>query len=94
MNNSNQNKSNFEPAIRRARIKNLTIYDVSEAELNILEKGTPDSIYLNFSIFLFSIAITFTVALITATPKWEIVQTIFIILLVIGYFGGLLLFCI
>ncbi len=55
----NSSSSEFLPAIRRARIDNLTIYEISDAELNILERGSPDSIYLNVAIALISSAISF-----------------------------------
>jgi hypothetical protein len=32
------------PAIRRARLEQLTIYDVTESELEILERGSPDAL--------------------------------------------------
>jgi hypothetical protein len=40
------------PAIRRARIDSLDIYEVSEYELALLERGSPDCLFLNFAIFL------------------------------------------
>ena len=41
----------FQPEIRRARFDRLTIYEVSESELEVLARGSPDSIYLNFAVF-------------------------------------------
>src|SRR6266545_4261098 len=38
--------------VRRGAFAQLTIYEVAEYELEILEHGSPDSIYLNFAIFL------------------------------------------
>jgi hypothetical protein len=55
------------PEIRRARIDILNIYEISEAELEILERGSPDSIYLNFAIFLLSVALSFVISLSTTT---------------------------
>jgi len=37
--------------IRRGPYKRLTLYDVEESELELLAKGTTDSLYLTFSIF-------------------------------------------
>lgn len=60
-------QSEFLPEIRRGRIGSLTIYDVSEGELEILERGSPDSIYLNFSIGLLSNCVSFLIALATTS---------------------------
>ena len=46
--------NNFSPEIRRARMQTLTIYEVSESELQILEHGAPDSIYFSIALLLFS----------------------------------------
>jgi len=49
--------------IRRGAIQQITIYDVAEDELEILAHGTPDSVHLNFAIFLLSIATAFLISL-------------------------------
>lgn len=80
--------SEFLPEIRRARIFQLTVYDVTDSELETLERGTPGTLYLNFAIFLLSSALSFTVSLFTATltnPKTYIVIVVFTI---IGFLGG------
>ena len=79
------------PEIRRVRIDRLVIYDVSEAELDTLQRGSPESLYLNFAIFLLSAAITFSVALATTTISSNRTFDVFIILTTIGYIGGTLL---
>jgi hypothetical protein len=94
MSNSEQSHhpdQSFLPEIRRARFERLTIYEVSEAELDILERGSPDSIYLNFAIFLLSVAISLTAALLTATIASNAIFVIFVVCTVVGYTGGLLL---
>lgn len=82
----------FSPKIRRGAIRMLDIYEVSEAELVIMEKGSPDSIYLNFSIFLLSVALSFTIALLTTNTTSIYIFNIFVILTVIGFIVGLILF--
>lgn len=87
-----QSEQVFSPVlIRRARLDRLTIYDVSESELEILERGSPNSIYLNFAIFLLSIAVSLTVALLTTTTTSTSIFIIFIVCTVVGYVGGILL---
>lgn len=76
------------PAIRRARLDKLTIFDVTEAELETLERGTPVSLYLNLAVFVLSTATSFFIAL--ATTKIESVRTfaVFVIIIVVGYLAG------
>jgi hypothetical protein len=81
----------FQPEIRRGRIDKLTIYEISDSELNILEKGSPSSIFLNFAVFLLSVAVAFTVALFTANVPAGKVFTSFLVSTIIGYVGGILL---
>jgi hypothetical protein len=57
----------LEPAIRRGRIEALTIYEVSESELEALERGTPATLFLNFSVFLLSVGLSFLISLVTTT---------------------------
>jgi len=51
--------------VRRGAYARLTIYEVEESELELLAQGSPDSLYLNFAIFLLSIAVSFLIALLT-----------------------------
>ena len=76
------------PEVRRGRLDILTIYEVSDSELDILERGSPDSLYLNFAIFLLSSAVSFTIAIFTTTPSSSVVSTIFIVFTIIGYLAG------
>lgn len=91
MNNQQNPNGEFLPEIRRARFNQLTIYDVTDSELEILERGAPDSLYLNFSIFLLSSAISFTVSLFTTTISDAKIFTVFVVFTVIGYIAGIFL---
>jgi hypothetical protein len=80
------------PFVRRGRVDSVNLYEVKENELDILEKGSPTSIYLNFAIFLLSIAFSSIAALCTTTTfKYAIVQTIFVVVAVVGILIGVLL---
>ena len=79
------------PEIRRARLGTLTIYEISEAELEVMEKGSPDSLFLTFSIFLLSAAISFSVTLATTTITSNRTFQVFVIITVIGYLVGIIL---
>ncbi|MES9902846.1 MAG: hypothetical protein ABW168_09195 [Sedimenticola sp.] len=74
--------------VRRGRVDSVDLYEVKENELELLEKGSPATLQLNFAIFLFSIALTCVVALATTTFKWPIVQSIFTFASVIGVLMG------
>lgn len=76
------------PEIRRARLGTLTIYEISESELEIIERGSPDSLFLTFSTFLLSAAISFSVTLATTTITSNRMFQVFVIITVIGYLAG------
>ncbi|MEP6741332.1 MAG: hypothetical protein ABJB61_02450 [bacterium] len=76
--------------VRRGAFAQLTIYEVAEYELDILAHGSPDSLYLNFAIFLLSVAISFLVGLLTAVLSSR-VFTVFVVITTLGFVLGLLL---
>lgn len=81
------------PIIKKGKVDSLTIYEISEGELETIERGSPNSTYLNFSIFLISTATSFLVTLFTV----ELIEKqhlfiIFTIITVVGYMVGILLF--
>ena len=78
----------FQPIIRRARYQRLTIYEVDESELQLLENGSPDSVLLTISISLFTFAATLTVTLLTATFLSKVIETAVISATVVGYVAG------
>ena len=65
MSSDNGGLAQNDPRIVRGRIDSLSLYEITDHELRILEKGSPSSVYLNFAIFLWSIGLSFLVALIT-----------------------------
>jgi hypothetical protein len=79
------------PEIRRVRISSLTIYEISESELDTLGRGSPDSVFLTFAVFLLSVAISFSVVLATLTITSDRGFQVLVILTLIGYLGGLIL---
>lgn len=81
----------FLPEIRRARFERLTIYEVEESELFILERGSPDSIFLNIAVALLSLAASFTVALLTTTIPSTRIYIVFVVVASIGYVVGAVL---
>ena len=53
--------------------------------------GSPDSIYLNFAIALLTTAISLTIVLVTTPITSITLFAVFLVCLVLGYVGGLLL---
>lgn len=71
--------------VKRCKFDSLTIYEVSESELDTIEKGTPTSIYLNFAIFLLSTSVAFFASLLT--NDYSNKQNAFIVFLLITIVG-------
>ena len=74
--------------VRRGRVESVDLYEVKDSELDILEKGSPATIQLNFAVFLLSIAFSSILALCTATFKWDIAKTLFAFVAVVGILMG------
>jgi len=81
----------FLPEIRRGRFERLTIFEVSDTELETLERGSPDSIYLNVAIALLAIAVSLTATLVTANFKALATFTVFVVMTAVSYVGGFVL---
>lgn len=79
------------PAIVRGKIGKLTIYEVSESELETLERGSPVALYLNFAIFLLSIGLSFLLTLFTATIGSQRTFTVLVVISTVGLVGGAVL---
>ncbi|NCQ16908.1 MAG: hypothetical protein COZ80_06560 [Ignavibacteria bacterium CG_4_8_14_3_um_filter_37_9] len=86
------NESQFLPEIRKGRVKTLTIHEVSETELNVLAQGSPNSIHLNFSIGLFTLASSFLISLLTTNIESDRVFMIFVTVVTIGFISSIILF--
>lgn len=81
----------FLPEIRRGRFQRLTIFEISESELEILEAESPGSVYLNFAIGLLSVAISLSISLVSSTIASNKVFIVFVIVCVVSYIAGFLL---
>ena len=57
------------PAIQWVALGTLTIYHITEQELDQLEKGNPESTYFGFAIFLISTGVSFLTSLVTTGIK-------------------------
>lgn len=77
--------------VRRGRVESVDLYEIKDSELDLLEKGTPAELQLNFSIFLLSLAFSAIASLLTATFPSRTIETTFIVISVIGILGGVYL---
>jgi hypothetical protein len=83
-----------DPKIVRGRVDSLTLYEVTEHELWVLEHGSPNSTFFSFSIFLLSIAVAFLIALLTVDldpTKKRGLYDFFLLSVIVGFVGGLVL---
>jgi NADH:ubiquinone oxidoreductase subunit K len=78
--------------IKRGRVDSLSLFEITEHELNILESGSPSSLFLNFALLLLSTATSFLIALTSTTISSDRVFAVFTIIVVIGYIAGIVLF--
>jgi hypothetical protein len=82
------NEDNKPPLIRRGRVESVDLYEIKETELDLFEKGSPADLHLNFCIFLFSIAFSAIIALVTATFVNSTIHITFIVVAVVGILMG------
>ncbi len=86
-----ENQKELNPKIRRARVDSLDLYEITEDELNILEHGSPGSLYLLFSTFLLSMAISFFVSLLTTKIESDRLFMVFVSVTILGFIIGIIL---
>lgn len=67
-----------EPRIRRGRVDSLSLYEITESELQSLQEGSPASLLLNFAVFCWSTMLSFLVALMTTDIKSDRTFTVFV----------------
>lgn len=80
-----------QPEIRRGRLSQLFIYEISESELEALAQGSPNSVYLVFAVFLLSVSVSFFIALLTTAISSNRTFIVFVIIAVVGAIGGAVL---
>ena len=83
--------SSVPPIIRYVPFGMMTVYHVTEQELDFIEYGTPDSVYFSFAIFLLSSGSSFLTTLLTASIQSPRLFDVFLGITLVGIVGGLLL---
>jgi len=78
--------------VRYVRLESLTVYEISEDELNNLEHGSPAPLLLSISLFLLGVAITAMITLLSIDIQSTKIFCTFMICMIVGYIvGGVLL---
>jgi hypothetical protein len=74
--------------IKRGRVDSLSLYEITDNELDILATGSPSSLHLNLAIFFLSSALAFLIALLTTKIESDRTFTIFVVILVVSSVVG------
>jgi len=82
-------RTQLDPAIHRVRLDRLRIFEITEAELEALERGSPQSVFLNLAIAVLSMACSLSILLATATIEGDRTFCVFVILTSVGYVSGI-----
>lgn len=86
-----ENEADKGVRIHRGRCDSLKIYEVTEGELATIERGSPNSLFLNFAIFFLSVAVAFLITLLTVSITSDRLYTIFVVVCVLGFMVGVFL---
>ncbi|MBN2424519.1 MAG: hypothetical protein JXB44_05810 [Calditrichaceae bacterium] len=87
----NQNEGFIQPRIIRGQVDSLSLFEITDYELEILEQGTPNSLYLNFAVFFISMAVSFLTSLMTIEISDIRIFIIFTLLTIVGFSIGVIL---
>lgn len=88
---ANEGEGEKSPRIVRRRVDSLALFEVTEAELEKLEAGSPNSLQLNFGIALVSVALSFTASHLASPPPDVYVFSVFVCVQLVGYALGAIL---
>ena len=77
--------------VRYVRLDSLTVYEISEDELNNLEHGSPAPLLLSVALFLLGVAITAMIALLSVDIQSIKIFCTFMICMIVGYVVGSIL---
>jgi hypothetical protein len=87
-----QSEGSVRLRIVRGQVDSLSLFEITDYELEILEEGSPSSTFLNFAIFFVSIGVSFLTTLLTVDIDSIYLFSVFAILTVIGLGAALVLF--
>jgi hypothetical protein len=87
-----QPEGSIQLRIVRGAVDSLSLYEITDYELDLLEEGSPSSTYLNFAVLFVSIGLSFLTTLLTVEIPSGHVFTIFVVLAVAGIGSSAVLF--
>jgi hypothetical protein len=90
----NPQPSQTEPStvwVRRGRVCSITVYDVKDSELDILEKGGVAETTLTFATLLLTLGMSALFCLAATTITNSLMKTIVAVVMVTGLVGGVFL---
>lgn len=88
----NHNEGAVSLRIIRGPLDSLSLYEITDYELEVLEEGTPSSTFLNFAIFFLSTGASFLTTLVTVDIPIGPTFVIFVVLSTIGIGASIVLF--
>lgn len=91
MPNETNQSTEGEIQVDRARLGSITVYDVTEDELETIERGAPSSNYLNFAIALLSVFISFLATLLTVSIEDDRIFMFFLFTAIVTFVVGTIL---
>ena len=83
-------ETRLDPVVRRAPLGDLNVWEIYEHELDSLEKGSPGSILLNFSLTLMPVSLSLFLTLITVDVPSVKTFTVYVCLAAIFFVIGLI----
>lgn len=87
-----ESKEDAKIQIKRGVVDSLSIYEVSESELRIIERGAPQGIFMNMFFFFISMSSSFFIVLVTIDFKSnEFLKYTFLFLTILGFMASIIL---
>jgi hypothetical protein len=83
--------SDLPPRVRRSRDPEVIFYIIKDSELVDLERGSPDSILLNFAVFFLSTFASFLAALLSASIPHQRTFLVFVVITTVSGAAGFVL---
>jgi hypothetical protein len=77
--------------IRRGKVDSLSLYEITESELETLERGSPSSLLFNLSVALISTSCSFFISLMSAEITSDRTFMVFVVIVVVGGVAGFVL---
>jgi hypothetical protein len=79
------------PEIDWVPLGRITVYHVTETELDGLGRGSPDSVFLTFGVFALTAGLSFLASLLAMDAPTTSVLAVFVVLTAVGILAGLVL---